>query len=116
MALDDNGHEVLDPTPLAIPAKFKRSVPQAELIRAMVQREISALAERQGFESWDEANDFDVDDDPFPVSVHQFDEDQEAALENDTAAIRAAKEAAQQPKPPEQAPPSSGDDEGAPAL
>lgn len=63
--LDAKGHEVLDPTPVAMPAGFKRPEMLAETIQRLVRRGISELAADQGFETFEEAEDFDVDDETF---------------------------------------------------
>lgn len=62
--LTEDGKEVGDPTPLAPPAHLRRSMTMAEQIQQMVRREISLRAEDAGFESFEEAEDFEVDDDP----------------------------------------------------
>lgn len=61
--LNDKGQEVLDPTPVSIPVK--RRPTQAERLREIVRSE--ALARElaaQGVETFDEADDFDIEDDP----------------------------------------------------
>lgn len=63
--LDAKGHEILDPTPVAIPAGFREPERLAETIQRLVRRGISDLAAEQGFETFEEAEDFDVDDDTF---------------------------------------------------
>lgn len=58
------GHEVPDPTVVEPPLGY---VPQPDLMeqmRAMVRRELSAIAAQQEFETFEEADDFDIDDDP----------------------------------------------------
>lgn len=74
--LDDDGAEVLDPTPVAMPVKFKRSRSLIEDVQALVQGELSRLADAHGFESFDEADDFDVGEDYDPRSPHELDDGQ----------------------------------------
>lgn len=62
--LDSHGHEVPDPTPVAVPSGFRRPETLAETVARLVRREVSDAAEAQGFESFEEADDFEVDDDP----------------------------------------------------
>lgn len=70
----DGGKEILDKTPVAVPLGFKHPEPLSEQIRRMVMREVSDLAHSQGFESLEESEDFDIDDDMEPFSVHEMDE------------------------------------------
>lgn len=58
-------YEHPDPQPVSMPAGFKRPETLEERIRRLVRSErfAQAMAE-QGVESFDEANDFDIDDDP----------------------------------------------------
>lgn len=61
--LNERGQEVLDPTPLAIPAGFvKPESLEAKMARAI--RVASLQAQSQGFETVEEADDFDIPDDP----------------------------------------------------
>lgn len=71
------GHEILDKTPVAQPLGFKRPLPVADLVRKMVVRELSRAATKSGMESFQEADDFDVDDDPELKSKYELDADQE---------------------------------------
>jgi len=62
------GQEVPDPTVIEPPLGY---VPQPDLMeqmRAMVRNELSRIAEQQEFESFEEADDFDIDDDPVDYS------------------------------------------------
>lgn len=65
-ALTPNGREDLDQTPVAIPAGFKRPPSLEEQIRRLIQQpEFGKVASGdQDAESFDEANDFDIPDDP----------------------------------------------------
>lgn len=55
---------VIDGTPMAIPAGFRRPPTLAEQVQRLVRGALSRQAEDAGFENFDEANDFDVPDDP----------------------------------------------------
>lgn len=61
--LSPGGLEVPDPTPMAPPVGYVQHVPLAEQIRAMVRSEaLRQAAEAQGAETFEEADDFDVED------------------------------------------------------
>lgn len=64
-SLDENGHEVLDQTPVDIPFHVDRPEPIHLRLRRIAEQ---IYAERQhvgeDVESLDEANDFEVEDDP----------------------------------------------------
>lgn len=75
---NENGHEVPDPTPVAMPAGFQRPPSIRDLLRAMVSTELSRQAEAEGYESFEEADDFNVGDDPEIMrSDYELDADQE---------------------------------------
>lgn len=76
--LDEQGREVLDDTPIVVHLRTG-PVGDFDRIRQMIQDQLSAQARDQGMETLDEANDFDVDDDLFPVSPHEYAEGTEAA-------------------------------------
>lgn len=59
-----DGKEYGDPVPMAPPVGMSRPLTLAEQIRSMVRRELSDAAHSQGFETFEEADDFDIDDDP----------------------------------------------------
>lgn len=53
----------VDPRPVAIPAGMKKPETAEERMRRMIRNELSMAAGRDGEETFEEANDFDVDDD-----------------------------------------------------
>lgn len=70
--LNDKGQEVLDNTPISIPVPFTRPEPLHLRIRRMI-----LLAQREageGYETEEEANDFDVPDDPNPDPTSPWEE------------------------------------------
>lgn len=87
--LDEAGREVLDQTPIALRVK-RRVVTDFEDIRNIIRREISDAASRGGAETFEEANDFDVDDEVDFSSPHEYTADQEA---EDREAIEAHRQA-----------------------
>lgn len=96
MPLGDDGREYPDQTPIAIRVR-NRVVTNFDDIRSIIRREVSAAAERQGAESFEEANDFDVDDEPVEKSRWEYSADQELeereqyeAKQRELAAVREA--------------------------
>lgn len=66
--IDDKGREILDPTPIAPPVGFVERESIVDRVRAMVAgNNLQRLAELEGKDTFDEADDFDVDDDPIPM-------------------------------------------------
>jgi hypothetical protein len=63
--LDEFGREVPDPVPVAIPVGMKANPSLRDLIRKMVSEQLFAQAvDAAGAETFDEADDFDIPDDP----------------------------------------------------
>lgn len=58
------GAEQTDPTPLQIPVGFRRPETLAEQVQRLVRGSLSHEAHERGFETFEEANDFDIPDDP----------------------------------------------------
>lgn len=62
---DENGREIPDPVPFAVPTDLKRPDTLAEMIKRMVRSEtLNAAIASEDFDTFDEASDFDVEDDP----------------------------------------------------
>lgn len=76
--MDKDGSEMPDPTPMAPPVGYVKQPSmwdiQREAIRAAKLELARELAEEAGFESPEEADDFDVDDDPEIQTRYQIDE------------------------------------------
>lgn len=69
LKFDDLGREIMDPTPIAPPIGYRKQPSIAEQMRAMIRSErLREEAAAQGYESFEEADDFDVDDDFDPTS------------------------------------------------
>lgn len=60
--LNERGHEVPDPTPMALPVGVKRPLSLREQIQRFVREELSAVSAQQGHETFEEADDFDIED------------------------------------------------------
>ena len=76
--LDERGWEIPDPRPVEIPAGFERPESLEEMIQRMVRTNASEIAEREGYETFDEADDFDMPDedhgsDPMTPYEEEFD-------------------------------------------
>jgi len=63
---DENGHEILNPTPMQPPLGYKPQLSLAEQIRLQV-RQLKSLDDMEP-ETEEEADDFEIEDDPQPVS------------------------------------------------
>jgi len=61
------GQEVLDKMPMAKPVRI-RKISETDKFRSIVQGMLSDHAADRGVETFEEANDFDIDEDPFPQS------------------------------------------------
>lgn len=73
-------HETPDPRPMAVPVGFTAPPSLIEMIRTYVRRELSQNAVKHQAESFEEADDFDVPDDPVdPSSPWELNFDQAAA-------------------------------------
>lgn len=62
--LNVRGHEVPDPTVIEPPIGYVQQPDVMEQMRRMVRNELSRIADAQEFETFEEADDFDIDDDP----------------------------------------------------
>ena len=71
--LDKNGHETLSNEPMAIPAGFKIPETLAEQVQRLVRSStIQHEAAQAGFETFEEADDFDVGDDFDPSTPYEL--------------------------------------------
>lgn len=77
--LDEHGREVPDPMPVAIPVQFQVPESLEDRIKRIIHSQLSVEADAAGFETFEEADDFDVGDDYDPRSPHELDLDQEMA-------------------------------------
>lgn len=59
----------IDGTPMSIPAGFKKPETMEERLKRFIRRELSESMREQGVETFDEANDFDLPDDPVDPST-----------------------------------------------
>lgn len=63
--LNADGHELVDSTPMAPPLGYKKQPTMVDHIRNMVKSEmLRREVEKAGAETFEEADDFDIPDDP----------------------------------------------------
>lgn len=101
--------EVLDDTPVAIPLKYTRMSRHNETIRQMIRAELSRVADDNGFESFEDADDFEVDDlDPSSPYEQEFEglpiKELRAKLEAASAEAKKAQAALEAKTPPSDPP------------
>lgn len=98
--MDSEGREIPNPNPIVI---YLPSGPVTDFdrVRELIRRELSYQAALDGEETLEEANDFDVDGDMFPVSPHEYAEETEAAdREALEAEVERQRRASSRPKKP----------------
>lgn len=128
--LDESGREIVSPLPMEPPVGFKRQPTMVDIIREQIRSaRFAEEAAREGMESFEEADDFDIGDDYEPNSPWENDFDPpiseltkagQAALKAREAAKNAPAPSAPQqesrpaqpaaPAPTAPTPPSIGDD------
>lgn len=83
MKYDDEGRELPDPVPMAIPAGMRRPESLIETMRRLIRTEFSKDVGAIGYETFEEANDFDVEDDDAEVreSVYERMQDETPAAD-----------------------------------
>lgn len=115
--LNEKGQEVPANKPPALPVGYKRPPSLEERMQTMIRGAMSLKAQADGYESFEEANDFNVEDD---ADANAFlDEDEEfagndpfvkEAAEREKARLiaKASKKAKEAPKGPSRQPTPSG--------
>lgn len=84
MPHDSRGREIPDPIPVEVPIQWRRPPTIQEQIKQMVRRELSQSAAAQGLETFEDADDFDIPDDPpDPLSEWETTYEQQAAFDAD---------------------------------
>lgn len=79
--LDENGHELPNPTPMQPAVGYKKQPSIGELMRQAI-RQASYEARMMGAETEEEANDFDVGEDQEPSSPWENDFEPDPALDH----------------------------------
>lgn len=84
-----DGKEYPDPVPMAPPVGYAAPPNIMDMIRSMVRSEaLKRLADEQGFDNFDEANDFDLPDDPIdPRTPYESDFEPPVAERPSTPAV-----------------------------
>lgn len=78
--LNAKRQEMPDPTPMAPPVGYKKQESMSEIIRKMVTQSLREHAQQNGLETFQEADDFNIDDDPIePQSRYEADFEGDAA-------------------------------------
>lgn len=72
-AIGKDGKEYPDPVPMAPPVGFDNPPDLMEMMRQMIRSErYQERLQAEGFDTFEEAGDFDVDDDPLPpLTLHE---------------------------------------------
>lgn len=118
--LDENGREILDQTPVSLPLHYDRPEPLHMRIRRMIL-EATAAQKGDDVETLDDANDFEIPDDPSSFDTGYTEPDYDPSLiqqtekpysDEEIAAARAAIDALRASKTPSSDPPKH--DEAAP--
>lgn len=69
---DKKGREIPDSRPVEMPLNFRRPLSLNEQIQRMIREQLSQAADQQGFETFEESDDFDVDEEEEPESPHEL--------------------------------------------
>lgn len=97
--LNEHGYEIPDDTPVSVPTRLRLPQSRAAQIQAYIRQELSRQAAENGHESFEEANDLDVDE-SLDFGITEYERSAEFGLE-DAIALR---EAATTPPPAEGGP------------
>jgi hypothetical protein len=73
---DELGRQIPDPEPIALPVGWVPEKSLRELLKEMIRDQLSDTAQNQGFETFEEADDFETDSDFGPVSDKELHGDQ----------------------------------------
>lgn len=110
---DEHGHEVLNPTVMAPPLGYKKQLSIAEQVRQQI-RSMKALQD-DAPETEDEADDFEIDDDP--VMPSRWENDMIPSIKETRKRLKELeKEVKLYAKPPEAKPAETVDPKGGPKL
>lgn len=72
---DDLGRQIADPRPVEVPVDFRRPLNIHDEIRRFIRQEISRKAQDNDLETFEESDDFDVEDeDELPLSGYEVQE------------------------------------------
>lgn len=71
---DELYREIPDPTPVAMPIHFQRPESLTDMMRRMIRTHLSEAAESGGSESFEEANDFEIEDEEPEVNLTRYED------------------------------------------
>lgn len=71
---DEFGREIPDPTPVPPPPGYRTPMTLTEQIKRFIRTELSQRAAAEEYETFEESEDFDVDEDPDPLSAYELPE------------------------------------------
>lgn len=74
---NDRGEEIPDPTPVEVPLNLRRPLSLQDEMRRFIRTELSQQASAKGDESFEEADDFEVDDEEEFITQYELTEMQE---------------------------------------
>lgn len=69
---DELGREIPDPRPVEVPVGISKPESMNDMIRRLVRQEASRTAEEAGYESFEEADDFEVEDEDLDALPTQY--------------------------------------------
>lgn len=72
MRHDEKGREIPDPRPMEMPLGMRKPESMEDMIRRYVRVEASRIAQQEGMESFEEADDFEVEDDDLSDAPTQY--------------------------------------------
>lgn len=78
MKYNDRGQEMPDPTPVSLPVGGRRPETLEGMIARLVRGRVSEMAAKDGLETFEEANDFEIESDDEPLTAY---EEQDMKLE-----------------------------------
>lgn len=85
--LNDHGHEMLDTKPVAVPVNLPRGESMDERITRIIQH--SMAVRKAGYETFEEADNFDIPDDPLdPHTPYEKDFDMAAVAGVDAGVVK----------------------------
>lgn len=71
---NDKGEELMDPTPVALPMTFRRPESIGDMMKRLIKNHLSRAAEAESKESFDEADDFDIEgEEKDPITPYEDD-------------------------------------------
>lgn len=80
--LDEFGREWVDPTPMAPPVGYKPPLSMVDIVREQIRVHMSQVARANEMETFEDADDFDVEDDDYdPTSPYEYNFDPPAPSE-----------------------------------